>query len=121
MARTMLSLTDMKATLSSLLFVLIAGCYGETRGTVAYSSGPDYAVVEAEPGVEVIADYDYPVVVNGGFYWRYDNGVWLRSRDFRRGGWERVRDVPTPVARIERPERFRHFHAQGRVVRREHR
>jgi len=116
----------MKTTrLIPMLFLFgTAGCYGETSGTVAYSSGGAYtdgALVEVDsaPGVQVVADYDYPVFYSGGFYYRYDGGHWARSHDYRRGGWEGVRNVPTPVARIDRPERYRHYHAPSRVVHRD--
>src|SRR5512140_2807848 len=108
MARTMLLVRVMKATFASLLFVLMACCYGG-------------GLVEVEPGVQVVADYDYPVFFNGGFYYRYDNGYWMRARDYRHGGWERTREVPHPIARIDRPERYRHYHAPSRVVHRDRR
>jgi hypothetical protein len=95
-----------------------AGCYVEPA-TVAYPSGAVVAVDEA-PGVQVVVDYDYPVFFSDGFYWRYDGGIWLRARDYRHGGWERTRDVPARVSRIERPERFRHYHP-NRAARAEHR
>jgi len=104
------------------------GCYSEEPG-VAYSAsygyaGPDMAYVA--PGVQVIADYDYPVFFSDGFYWRYDAGYWYRSPYYDRG-WIGVRDVPYGIRGVRDPWIYSHYRAGatwngsrwegGRVVR----
>ena len=72
-------------------------------------------LIEVEPGVRVVADYDEPVFYNDGFYWRYDGGVWYRSPYYNRA-WIRVSTVPLAVRRIDRPERYVHYRATARVA-----
>jgi len=106
-------------TLAIILFA--AACTGS--GEVRYSAQAEVTtpeLVEVEPGVQVVADYDEPVFYNDGFYWRYYGGVWYRSPQYNRA-WVRVETVPVAVRRIERPERFVHYRAQGRVEARDHR
>jgi hypothetical protein len=96
-----------------LLTVLAAaGCYSEEPG-VAYSAsygyaGPDMEVVA--PGVQVIADYDYPVFFSDGFYWRYDAGYWYRSPYYDRG-WIGVREVPYGLRGVRDPWIYSHYRA----------
>jgi hypothetical protein len=88
-----------------------AGCYGttEVRG-VAYTSTPSLEYVA--PGVDVVADSDYPVFYSNNYYYRYDNGVWLASRYHNRG-WVRAEVVPQAVLRIDRPYAYVHYHNRG--------
>ncbi len=86
-----------------------ASCAGE----VAYTAQPvDVAsapVTENVEGVQVVAtDYDYPVFYQDNFYWRLDGGVWYRSNTFN-GGWGRA-EAPERLRRVDRPERFAHYH-----------
>jgi hypothetical protein len=60
------------------------------------------------PGVQVIADYDYPVFYSDGFYWRYDGGMWYRSGYWNRG-WGVAYNVPVGVRGINRPEAYAHY------------
>lgn len=97
-----------------LLSMLATACVGETAVGVAYSApAPD--LVYVSPGVSVIADYDYPVFYASNFYWRYDRGVWYRSRTYR-GGWAVSYDVPATVRRIDRPAAYVHYHAARSVA-----
>ncbi len=61
----------------SLMF--LGACYSEEPSVgVAYGGGVSYGSPSMEyvsPGVQVIADYDYPVFYSDGYYWRYDNNV----------------------------------------------
>jgi hypothetical protein len=88
------------------------GCYSEEPG-VAYSAsygyaGPDMAYVG--PGVQVIADYDYPVFFSDGFYWRNDGGYWYRSPYYDRG-WVGVSTVPYGLRGVRDPWRYSHYRA----------
>ena len=106
-------------TLAIILFA--AACTGS--GEVRYSAQAEVTtpeMVEVEPGVQVVADYDEPVFYNEGFYWRYYGGVWYRSPQYNRA-WVRVDTVPVAVRHIDRPERFAHYRAQGHVEARDHR
>ena len=94
-----------------LLSLLVVGaCYSEEPGVgVSYGVGygaPSMAYVS--PGVQVIADYDYPVFYSDGYYWRYDNNVWYRSGFYNRG-WGVSYDVPIGVRGISRPEGYAHY------------
>ena len=105
-----------------LAMALVAGCYGETdvgyRAT--YASSP--ALVEVEPGVQVIADYDYPVFYSEGAYWRWNNGYWYRSPYYDRG-WSVSYNAPVRVRGIQRPWAYTHYRGGARhpVVVRDHR
>ena len=98
---------------------------GACAGRATYSSGgggyatatvdtPD--LVYAEPGVQVVVDYDEPVFYADNFYWRNDGGRWYRSSYYNRG-WVDA-SPPTVVARIQSPARYRHYRPAGYVSRR---
>lgn len=89
------------------------GCYarGGARVTASYAT-PD--LVYVGPGVHVVADYDYPVFYSHGYYWRYDSGIWLRSRVYNRG-FVRVRTVPVVVRQIRHPHRYVRVRARGHM------
>ena len=84
-------------------------------------------VVEVQPGVFVVHDYDEEVFVVEGLYWiRGGDGRWYRARDYR-GGWVVVppQTVPAVLVRMPRghykhykqsPERFRVVNADGSVT-----
>jgi hypothetical protein len=103
---------------------LAGGCAGS--GTVYYAGGgtltattvaPD--LVYVSPGVQVVADYDYPVFYSDNYYWRYDDGRWWRSSWYT-GGWVYA-TPPHAVLRIERPYAYRHYRPSGYVSRRAYR
>ncbi|HTJ44800.1 MAG TPA: hypothetical protein VL463_21990 [Kofleriaceae bacterium] len=79
------------------------------RGT-AYYDAPSMAYVS--PGVQVVADYDYPVFYADNYYWRYDAGAWYRS-PYYDSGWVSVSHVPYGVARVDRPWVYSHYHVRG--------
>jgi len=106
--------------IASLLFA------GACTGRAVYtSSGGGYAsatvdtpdLVYAEPGVQVVADYDEPVFYADNFYWRNDGGRWYRSSYYNRG-WVSA-SAPTVVARIQTRERYRHYRPAGYVSHRD--
>lgn len=106
----------MKTILFLLATSLFAGCYTETDvGYRATYVAPAPGLVYVSPGVEVIADYDYPVFYSGGAYWRYDGGIWYSSR-VHNGGWVRARDVPVAVRGIDRPAGYAHYRAGARAT-----
>jgi hypothetical protein len=96
-----------------LALSVTTGCYasGGGRVTATYST-PD--LVYVSPGVQVVANYDYPVFYSQGYYWRHDGGIWLRSRVYNRG-FVRVRTVPVVVRGIRNPHRYVRVRARGNV------
>ena len=96
--------------ISAVFATAAAGCYSE-EPDVAYGGGDTYAapgLVEVSPGVDVIADYDYPVFYSDGFYWRYDGGIWYQSGFYNRG-WGRAYNVPYGVRGIRNPGAYAHY------------
>jgi hypothetical protein len=92
----------------------LSACTGS--GQVTYSGEVQTPqLVEVSPGVQVIADYDQPVFFSDQYYWRYDNGVWYRSREHTRG-WARVEVVPPQIRTIDRPEIYVHYHGQAQAT-----
>ena len=80
----------------------------------AYASTPD--LVYVSPGVQVIADYPEPVFYSGNVYYRYYNGYWYQSPNYRTN-WQLTYNVPTAVRRIDRPYAYVKFRGHGRVNR----
>jgi hypothetical protein len=104
--------------LSILLCAVLFGCVGTGTADVQYSGGvsvstPD--LVEVEPGVQVVADYDESIFYTDGFYWRYDNGGWYRSSNYATG-FVYYDSPPVTVTRIQRPERYVHYRPSGYVA-----
>src|SRR5512135_3663426 len=101
-------------TFHSVLFaVCVAACTGSGQAQVNYGAEATVAtptLVEVEPGVQVVADYDQPVFFSEGVYWRYEGGVWYRS-PYHNRAWVRVEAPPVAVRRIQRPEMYVHYHA----------
>ena len=99
----------------ALLFsALLAACKG--TGAVRYSATAQVStpeLIEIEPGVMVVADYDEPVFYSEGVYWRYYGGIWYRSPYYNRA-WVRVSAPPVAVRRIPRPEYYVRYRAQVR-------
>ena len=102
----------MNRLILAMSLLTIGACYSEEPGVavgVGYNAG--YASPSMEyvsPGVQVIADYDYPVFYSDGFYWRYDGGLWYRSGYWNRG-WGVSYSVPVGVRGINRPEAYAHY------------
>lgn len=93
----------------------VAGCAG--TGEVRYTATADVstpALVEVQPGVQVVRDYDEPVFYSEGVYWRYNGGVWYRSPTYNRG-WIRVEAPPVAIRRVDRPERYVHYRGDAEV------
>jgi hypothetical protein len=66
-------------------------------------------LVEVEPGVRVVQDFDEEVFFIGGYYWVQRDGNWYRARDHR-GTWRYVRHARLPVVLIrQEPGRYRHW------------
>ena len=83
-------------------------------------------MVEIEPGIQVISDYDQPVFYSDNLYWRYDGGTWYSSRWHDRG-WATSYNVPERVRRVDRPQSYVHYRGRteynpgGGAVVRDHR
>jgi hypothetical protein len=104
----------MQRFLFVMSILMVGACYSEepTVG-VEYGGGVGYgapSMAYVSPGVQVIADYDYPVFYSDGFYWRYDGGLWYRSGFYNRG-WGVSYNVPVGVRGIARPDAYVHYNA----------
>jgi hypothetical protein len=78
-------------------------------------------LVEVEPGIRVVYDYDEPVFFSDGFYWRLSGGTWYRS-SVHTGGWIVYNDVPSRIRGIRNPHTYAHYRPAGYTPRvREHR
>ena len=102
-----------------LFAALATGCTASGQVTYSGDVSPPQ-LVEISPGVQVIVDYDEPVFYSDDFYWRYDAGVWYRSRYHTRG-WTRVQAPPPRIRQIDRPTAYIHYRAGARVESRDHR
>ena len=71
-------------------------------------------MVEIEPGIQVVSDYDYPVFYSDNMYWRYDGGVWYSSQWHDRG-WATSYSVPERVRRVDRPTQYVHYRSNART------
>ncbi len=92
---------------------------GETAAAdPAPAAEPTPDLVEAVPGVQVVADYDTPVFFNSGLYWRFNDGGWYSSSVYT-GGWALNASPPSVIVHIDRPERFVHYRPSGYVARRQ--
>lgn len=107
-------------TLHSVLFAAVLtamGCTGSAQMHTTAVAEADYTppqLIEVEPGVQVVADYDEPVFYSDNMYWRYEGGVWYQSR-YHNHAWVRVAAPPPVVAHIERPEIYVHYHGKAEV------
>jgi hypothetical protein len=102
--------------LAAAATIASAGCYGTTEVSGgAYVRSPRLEYIS--PGVQVVADYDYPVFYSGGAYWRYDSGTWLYSHQPYHG-FIRARVVPRAVLSIDRPYAYTHYHVRAMGARR---
>jgi hypothetical protein len=108
---------------ASFLVALATGCYSEESVGVGVGyAAPAPGLVYVSPGVQVVADYDYPVFYSDNFYWRYDNGLWYRS-GYLGGGWAVSYNVPGRIRGIDRPYAYAHYRggAYGGPAVRDHR
>jgi hypothetical protein len=66
-------------------------------------------LVQVEPGVRVVQDYDEEIFFTRGYYWVQHDGSWYRARDHR-GTWYLVRPgrLPPQLVRHE-PGRYRRW------------
>ena len=96
------------ATIATL--AIGASCVPTEVSGTAYYASPD--LVYVSPGVQVVADYDYPVFYADNVYWRYEGGIWYRSRWHDRG-WIHAGYVPNGVARIDHPWGYAHYGVGG--------
>jgi len=103
-----------KILFSMLVMAGLSACTGSGQVTYSGEVHPPQ-LVEVSPGVQVVADYDQPVFYSDSYYWRYDNGVWYRSREHTRG-WARVDVVPAQVRTIDRPEIYVHYHGHAQAA-----
>ena len=94
--------------IATALATAAAGCYSE-EPDVAYASATTPDLVDVSPGVQVIADYNYPVFYSDGLYWRWDNGLWYES-PYYYGGWGYAYNVPLGVRGIYNPGGYAHWH-----------
>ena len=117
MRRIILGVLVMSAALAGGCTASGTAYYGGGGTLTATTVAPD--LVYVSPGVQVVADYDYPVFYADNYYWRFDNGHWYRSSWYT-GGWAYA-TPPYTVARIDRPYAYRHYRPSGYVSRREYR
>jgi hypothetical protein len=95
------------------IVVGLGACYSDADVGYAYGYDQGPALTYVSPGVEVVADYDYPVFFTDGAYWRFSGGYWYRSPRFD-GGWSRTvydYNVPGRLRSIRDPGRFAHYRA----------
>ena len=79
--------------------------------TVRFEVAPP--MVQVQPGVMVVQDYDQEVFVVHGRYWmRGADGRWYRASDYH-GGWvvAEPRVVPVTLVRLP-PGRYKHHHGK---------
>ena len=77
MRRIILGVLVMSAALAGGCTASGTAYYGGGGTLTATTVAPD--LVYVSPGVQVVADYDYPVFYADNFYWRFDSGRWYRS------------------------------------------
>jgi hypothetical protein len=66
-------------------------------------------LVEVQPGVRVVQDYDEEIFFIGGYYWVERDGNWYRARDHR-GTWRYVRPGGLPAALVHhQPGQYRRW------------
>jgi hypothetical protein len=98
-------------TLAAAAFLLGAGC------VVAHPSPPPYYwaeppnVVEIEPGVAVIPEWQHEVFYSDGWYWTRYEGRWYQGSGRHNDGWHFVEahQVPRAVADVP-PGRYVQWH-----------
>lgn len=104
----------MRNLIAAFLFSTVAACVGEAQvsGTATVDT-PD--LVEVEPGVQVVADYDEPVFYSGGYYWRQDGDAWYRSDNYASGFV--YAEPPSVIVGIHDTHRYVHYRPNGYVAR----
>lgn len=111
--------------LLAILFAstLAGACTVHGRATTGGYASTSGELVYVGPGVYAVADYDEPVFYSDNSYWLYRDGGWYSS-GYYTGGWQRARNVPRAVLRIERPRAYVHYRGDGqarRIHARDHR
>jgi hypothetical protein len=75
--------------------------------TVRFEAAP--AMVEVEPGIQVVPDHEEEVFMVDHVYWTRHGGRWYRCGDHR-GGWVEVERGRVPGRLVAYPEgRYRHW------------
>jgi hypothetical protein len=72
--------------LGAVAGVALGGCAAEVQTPPAVVYGSEPALVDVEPGVQVVADQDDEVFVSGGVYWVQRGGQWWTAPDYH-GHW----------------------------------
>lgn len=101
---------------TALLALSLGGCLasGQVHSSASVQSSASVTMpelIEINPGVQVIADYDEPIFYSSNYYWRSDGAVWYRSSNYT-SGWVRVETAPAVIMQIERPSAYVHYHGQ---------
>ena len=67
-------------------------------------------LVDVQPGVQVVENFDEEVFASGGWFWVRRDGSWFRTRDVKQPSWVVVapREVP-PVLVTLQPGRYRRW------------
>src|SRR5258708_1665706 len=75
--------------------------------TIRFEAPP--TLVEVQPGVLVVNDYEEEVFFVDGHYWtRGSDGRWYRARDYQ-GGWVAARPPAVPAVVVRSPPgRYKH-------------
>src|SRR5438309_1576642 len=80
--------------------------------TLRFEAAP--ALVEVEPGVQVVPEHEEEVFFHDGWYWHRREGHWWRSHDHQ-GHWEHVEMRVVPPALVRIPVgRYRHWKREER-------
>ena len=99
---------------SILCAAALTGCTTEAGYAITASvASPELAYVG--PGVYAVVDYDYPVFYADNYYWRFDNGRWLRSVRYDRG-WMYYSVPPRALVTIREPRAFVRFRPDRRQI-----
>jgi hypothetical protein len=114
-----------EATMVLLLTLLLQLRIQVGVPTIRFEVAPQ--LVEVQPGLLVVNDYDEEVFFVDGAYWvRWRDGRWYRARSHR-GGWVAAAPamVPAVLVRVPpgqykrhkgKPEKFRVLNADGSVT-----
>jgi hypothetical protein len=108
----------MRSPLAPILLslALAAGCVTtEYRSTIA-AKVPTPDLVAVAPGVQIIANYDEPILFSEGSYWWLVDGGWYRSTSYL-SGWVYIATPPVAVVRIHEPHHYRYYQPPGYIAR----
>ncbi len=97
------------AFVAGLAITTLGGCLARPMIYAdAYVGPPE--LVYVQPGVQVVADFDYPVFYTSGAYWRFDGGYWYQS-SYHDRAWVRTQRVPVAVRQVPNPGGYAHYRA----------